>query len=369
MRIGLFLDVDKVLTEEPINVHISKLLNVRDQFQQIEEAFTRTGNNDEFNRGLIPLFKAAGFNRDFIKDNFNVLTTNLRTNHERLLKLPIDTYLISSGPSYFVEELASRHNIPETRVLCSKYSFSRDGDLQACTFPVSGPMKGDFVRRHAAKYDVCIGVGDNKLQDNSFLSHCGIPIIFGQNLCEFEYLTTREIQPIIEIVTRLRARVDPSQVGLEKHVANLLETSPFEKNVFIMTPFKKDARYQLVIKSIQTILANKGFRGWIASERNFAPQLWENVSVFMAGCEFGIAVFTKENLPGSGDESTPDTYNPNVSVEVGYMLALGRRVLLLKEKSLLRLPTDILSFLYEDFNIDDPEKSLDNAIEAWLRND
>lgn len=44
----------------------------------------------------------------------------------------------------------------------------------------------------------------------------------------------------------------------------------------------------------------------------------------MHGCEFGVAVF---------DRITEDDFNPNVTLEVGYMLGMGRNVLLLKDKT------------------------------------
>ena len=48
-----------------------------------------------------------------------------------------------------------------------------------------------------------------------------------------------------------------------------------------------------------------------ADEKESTPNLFENVLTYLHGCRFGIAVF--ERLVG-------DEFNPNVFLELGYML-------------------------------------------------
>ncbi len=50
MSIGLFVDVDDVLTQEPINIQLARLLGVEKELLEIENAFhNNQANNDQFN--------------------------------------------------------------------------------------------------------------------------------------------------------------------------------------------------------------------------------------------------------------------------------------------------------------------------------
>jgi len=77
----------------------------------------------------------------------------------------------------------------------------------------------------------------------------------------------------------------------------------------------------------------------------------------MHGCDFGLAVF---------DRITEDDFNPNVSLEVGYMLGMGKDVLLLKDKTLKSLPTDLTGKLYKEFDTTDIESTMPQQIDKWL---
>jgi hypothetical protein len=60
-----------------------------------------------------------------------------------------------------------------------------------------------------------------------------------------------------------------------------------------------------------------------------SDDVWENIGIHMPVADFGLAIYEKVDQAD---------YNPNVSIEVGYMIALGTPVCLLKEKSLPKLP-------------------------------
>jgi hypothetical protein len=77
----------------------------------------------------------------------------------------------------------------------------------------------------------------------------------------------------------------------------------------------------------------------------------------MHACTFGIAVF---------DRVTEDDFNPNVSLEVGYMLGMGKNILLLKDKTLKSLSTDLTGKLYREFDTTDPTATIPAQIEKWL---
>ena len=76
----------------------------------------------------------------------------------------------------------------------------------------------------------------------------------------------------------------------------------------------------------------------------------------MHGCGFGIAVF---------ERLTTDEFNPNVSLEVGYMLALGKPVCVLKDSTLKTLPSDLIGRLYDSFNVQRPN-SIKPKLDKWI---
>ena len=73
---------------------------------------------------------------------------------------------------------------------------------------------------------------------------------------------------------------------------------------------------------------------------------------------FAIAVF---------DSLTAPDYNPNVALELGYMLALRRHCLILKDDALPYLPTNIMGQLYWEFNLDNAYQTIGDAISSWLK--
>ncbi len=74
--------------------------------------------------------------------------------------------------------------------------------------------------------------------------------------------------------------------------------------------------------------------------------------------EFGIALF---------ERLEEDEFNPNVSLEVGYLRALRKPVCLLKDKTLKTLQTDLVGKLYKSFDPQDPKKTIPRELENWLR--
>ena len=85
-----------------------------------------------------------------------------------------------------------------------------------------------------------------------------------------------------------------------------------------------------------------------------------NILTCLHGCGLGIAVF---------DMIEEKSFNPNVSLELGYLLGLKKPVCLLKEKSLVTLPSDLVGKLYREFDVAKPDNE-DVSIELsiWLEN-
>ena len=153
---------------------------------------------------------------------------------------------------------------------------------------------------------------------------------------------------------------------LEDKAKGILQISPYEKNVFIMMPYvqEKDERYEDIEQVIKSVLKKEGFRAWLASDMTLSPNLWDNVVCFMLGCKYGISIFARIERDY---QIETDEFNPNVSLELGFMLSRGKEVLILKDCALPKLPTDLLGYLYTEFDLNQVKRQLPRKIRKWIK--
>lgn len=132
-----------------------------------------------------------------------------------------------------------------------------------------------------------------------------------------------------------------------------------ESNVFFMTRFRDTEYHEEISRSVREAIRAFGLEFLRADDRNFtAPTLWDMVQACMDAASLGIAVFE------SIDEAD---FNPNVSLELGYMMALQRQCLLLKERKLKSLPTDLCGHLYKEFDSRSIAPTILGRIADWLK--
>ncbi len=133
----------------------------------------------------------------------------------------------------------------------------------------------------------------------------------------------------------------------------------YDRNVFVMTRFlaghKQLGEIYTVIKSC---LDEHGLRAHRADDRCYPVDrnLWDNVCTYMIGCKYGLAVL---------EDIIADEFNPNVALEYGFMRALGKPTLLLKERR-FKPRADILGTLWEEFDILDIDSTIREAVTKWL---
>ena len=154
--------------------------------------------------------------------------------------------------------------------------------------------------------------------------------------------------------------------GLQK----TLEKFPYEKSVFIMMPFEEnDIRLRIITDTIKETLEEHGLCGWRADDlkRAIMEDMWDNIVVNMLSCKYGIAVFVDRTVLDRYSDEQVTVFNANIALEVGFMKSRGLDVLLLKDKRLEKLPTDIISKLYEEFDFDDPEGGVKKAVTKWVK--
>lgn len=156
----------------------------------------------------------------------------------------------------------------------------------------------------------------------------------------------------------------------DNDLSKLLEMSPYEKSVFIMMPFEKnDIRSIQITNTIKDTLNEYGLHGWRADdpEREVMDDIWDNIVVNMLSCKYGIAVFVDRRVLDRFTDREISVFNANIALEVGFMKSRGLEVLILKDKQLEKLPTDIISKLYEEFHFNNPERDVKIAVTKWVR--
>jgi hypothetical protein len=134
----------------------------------------------------------------------------------------------------------------------------------------------------------------------------------------------------------------------------------FEQNVFVMMRYRSTDRFKDIEATIRQALSKYGLIARLAKDAALSDDLWENIQHYMRYCRFGIAVF---------EEIDEREFNPNISLELGYMYALRRRCLLLKDRRMPRLPTDTCGKIYRDFDTYRLSDSLAQEISEWCKRD
>ena len=130
------------------------------------------------------------------------------------------------------------------------------------------------------------------------------------------------------------------------------------RTAFIVMSFQKTKLHDEIVSVIKDSLKSHGIIALRADDKEYMDDLFPNVRTYMHGCDFGVAVF---------ERIVEDDFNPNVSLEVGYMLGLNKNVLLLKDSTLKSLQSDLVGKLYKPFDPQAVTDSIPGQIEKWLK--
>ena len=116
--------------------------------------------------------------------------------------------------------------------------------------------------------------------------------------------------------------------------------------------------YSEVFDTVKTVFAAHGISILRADEKPAYGDRLLNVSTYMHGCHCGVVVL---------ERFTSDFFYANVSLQVGYMLALGKPILILKDTTLPALRPDLVERLCKPFDAQYPRGTVPQIIEKWLR--
>ncbi len=152
--------------------------------------------------------------------------------------------------------------------------------------------------------------------------------------------------------------------ALVQPLRGFLVDYPFETNVFGMTRFP-DAKAGTAdpvgraLAATKEACAEAGLEFHLASDRAIVDNLWDNVTAHMWACRYGVALF---------EDRVDRGLNHNLLIEVGAMIMSGRRVALLKDGSIEKMPTDFVGMIYKSVDLADQE-TVHRTVRAWIKDD
>jgi hypothetical protein len=173
--------------------------------------------------------------------------------------------------------------------------------------------------------------------------------------------------------TIIKFKIDPKELfiyftdGMSGYPSNIEDSlqkfkgdyGDKEKCAFLMMKYEDSALQSRIVQRLKNIFYNNGLYLLRADDKHYSDDLLSNIRTYMHGCNFGVAIFERINS---------DDFNPNVSLEVGYMMALNKSIMFLKDSTLKSLHTDLVAKLYEEFDFQKLTKSFDDSVIKWLKN-
>lgn len=199
----------------------------------------------------------------------------------------------------------------------------------------------------------------------------------GVTTVEPQYLQNKKFddysEEVIEVETLIRFSIYPEDIFLStSSVHNLFNedlkepldrfrkdhASP-DKCGFLMMKFEDTPFQTNIVLALKEIFESKGLTLLRADDNWYADDLFLNIKTYMHACAFGVALFERINS---------NYFNPNVSLEIGYMMAMGKPILFLKDQTLTSLHSDLISKLYYEYDFQRPKETLELVTLKWLNN-
>lgn len=152
--------------------------------------------------------------------------------------------------------------------------------------------------------------------------------------------------------------------ALVQPLRGFLADHPFDTNVFGMTRFP-DAKagtndpVSRALAVAREACQDFGLEFHLASDRAITDDVWPNVMAHMWGSRYGIGFF---------EDRVERGLNYNLVTEVGAMIMTGRRVALLKDGSIEKMPTDFVGMIYKSVDLEE-ESTVRDRVKDWLKDD
>ena len=186
-------------------------------------------------------------------------------------------------------------------------------------------------------------------------------IIAGQVLLEVANSSQHIIFPpalpmpeilIPEIPGLTNQLIPNSLLGWLPQMKEFLSRNAYDRNVFVMVSYA--ARLRSLIEAIKATLVELELNPVVARDHVITDDLNNPVACLLC-CNYGVAIFDRPERN--------QKHNPNVVYELGMMQLLKKPCVILKHRVLERMPTDLLSRLYEDYET--PQEATANLKMWW----
>lgn len=161
-----------------------------------------------------------------------------------------------------------------------------------------------------------------------------------------------------ETTTAVSTLGQPHPTEITMSLDRLRVKYPDPKKVgFLVMRFAASKPFKKIIEAIKKTAEEHGLKIIRADENEFHADLWGNVRTHLHGCGFGIAIYERieSNEP-----------NANVGLEVGYLMAMNKPILLLKDQTAEKVQTDLAGKLYKEFDTHNPEGTIPAQLTKWL---
>lgn len=136
----------------------------------------------------------------------------------------------------------------------------------------------------------------------------------------------------------------------------------YDRNVFLIMRFRDAPHFNAIRYAVISNLARHGLN-CIRADRKTYPSdgdIWNNVCIHMLGCKYAVAVY---------EDIDEREFAVNISLEYGFMRALDKKVLLMKEQRMPAMPVDIIGKLYRPFDHLNIDSSVATVIDDWVAKD
>ncbi len=133
-----------------------------------------------------------------------------------------------------------------------------------------------------------------------------------------------------------------------------MKANPFGKNTFIMVSYR--ATLEPLVDAVKEKLETLDLNPILAKDHSLTNDLYNPIACLLC-CSYGVAIFDRAE--------TAQMHNPNVVYELGMMQLLKRPCVILKHSKLRKMPTDLLSMLYEGYS--SRQEAVRKLGEWWTR--
>jgi len=270
-----------------------------------------------------------------------------RTRHVFVTIGEFDTYLAAPG-----------QRMPHIIVLDDDFSNARDEREKR--------RKGlDYLKslERSRRYNTVVVFGSSEIDKDRATSAVAAGANFVVPKTQWGEHLEEYLEDAYQLV--LRRSANPALEGTIRSVETGLrreeKLSGMQRCLLLITPFPghEDQKLRDILSTVETAAAAEGFFATLAKMPPDQPTtIKELVRSYMHVCSRGIAVFYRR----PGDQA----FNANVALEIGYMLALDKPVLLLNFLEDVEVPSDLQGVVCPVLTGEDLVTPLARAVRDWL---